>query len=380
MLHPSSKVLRIAHLTPCITDNGVSTVIRALTRALEGKGHEVEVLSWQPNSCSTDGLKIRTFAIKEPFSRPVILGKLIRKIVGPHFFNFLVSFEYCRQLQKSISLSSYDVVLIHGLSVIPFWRLREKTIVIAHNTKSKMLLSKRMPLFRPFQRIYLKKVYQNRPVISVSKGVRDDLVKAFSLSPEMIGAIYNPFDVKDIKRLSSEPICDVPEEYVLAVGRPVKAKRFDRLMRVFKESGVSCDLVVMIGHGKKKKVLNLAKKYGLEDRVYICGYRENPYPYMAQAKALALTSDYEGLPTVLIESLICGTPVVATDCPSGPSEILRDMPTCLIPVEDEKGFSAQLRAVLRSPEKFLIEELSQFSSKVASERYVRFIQKHIKGQ
>jgi glycosyltransferase involved in cell wall biosynthesis len=81
--------------------------------------------------------------------------------------------------------------------------------------------------------------------------------------------------------------------------------------------------LVILGRGNKKKELkSLAERYGVRDEVRFPGFVDNPYKYMKHADVFALSSKREGLPTVLIEAMACGTPVVSTDCPSGPAEIL----------------------------------------------------------
>jgi glycosyltransferase involved in cell wall biosynthesis len=87
----------------------------------------------------------------------------------------------------------------------------------------------------------------------------------------------------------------------------------------------------------------------LESRVTIAGFRENPYPWYANAAALVLTSDFEGMPNVLVEALACGTPVVSTDCASGPREVLTgSMSRFLVPPGDTDAIAARLREVVQS--------------------------------
>ena len=88
---------------------------------------------------------------------------------------------------------------------------------------------------------------------------------------------------------------------------------------------------------------------GLADRVFIAGFRLNPYPWIAEADLLVLCSDHEGLPNVLIEALACGTPVVSTDCPSGPREILAAFPQCLVPCGDVAALAQAISDKLASP-------------------------------
>jgi glycosyltransferase involved in cell wall biosynthesis len=106
------------------------------------------------------------------------------------------------------------------------------------------------------------------------------------------------------------------------------------------------------------------------------GYVENPYAFMAAASTFALSSRHEGLPTVLIEALACGCPVVSTDCPSGPREILNDGEFGrLVPVDDEAALAGAIRSVLESPpdRERLYRRAEDFGVRTATDQYERLI-------
>jgi glycosyltransferase involved in cell wall biosynthesis len=101
-------------------------------------------------------------------------------------------------------------------------------------------------------------------------------------------------------------------------------KRHDRLLEAFSLSHFAGKLV-LLGQGSdeaQRELAAQAKQWGIAERVMFVGFCANPYAYMRAAKALVLSSDYEGFGNVLVEALICGTPVVSTDCPYGPDEIM----------------------------------------------------------
>jgi len=167
-------------------------------------------------------------------------------------------------------------------------------------------------------------------VIAPSKGVADDLVKNKVVSISKIRVVYNPVDIELIEKKAEEPISHPwfqgNDQVILAVGRLTKQKDYPTLLRAFSivSRKVSCKLVIL-GEGEERKELEeLVKDLGLEGTVDMPGFVENPFAYMARASVFVLSSLWEGLPNVLIQAMVCGTPVVATDCPSGPREILED--------------------------------------------------------
>ena len=139
--------------------------------------------------------------------------------------------------------------------------------------------------------------------------------------------LYNSFDIKRIKILSEEKLTK-SENYILTVGRLVNNhKGFDKLievMRMLKNEGIEKKLII-IGEGSDRNILEKKiQEYSLENNVYLKGFDLNPYKWIKNAEIFILSSNYEGLPTVLIEALICQTPIVSTNCNCGPAEILKD--------------------------------------------------------
>ena len=136
---------------------------------------------------------------------------------------------------------------------------------------------------------------------------------------------------------------------MLAVGRLTEQKDFSTLIHAFAQvrQGHPARLLIL-GEGEERPALEaLVRKLGLEQDVNFPGWVENPYPYMVRASLFVLSSRWEGLPTVLIEALCCGTPAVSTDCPSGPREILRGgQYGQLVPVGDADALARAIETAL----------------------------------
>lgn len=165
-------------------------------------------------------------------------------------------------------------------------------------------------------------------VITVSQGAAADLARVTRLPPQRVTVIYNPVITPHLLRQSQEPLDHpwfAPGEppVIVGVGRLEPQKDFPTLLQGFALLPPGAARLMILGSGVDRLALqDLARSLGVGDRVKFLGFVANPYAYLARAGVFALSSAWEGLPTVLIEALALGTPVVATDCPSGPREIL----------------------------------------------------------
>jgi glycosyltransferase involved in cell wall biosynthesis len=167
-------------------------------------------------------------------------------------------------------------------------------------------------------------------VIAVSNGVADDLATRLHIPRARIHVVPNPIITPDLLDLARRPL-DHPwfaagaEPVILGTGRLTWQKRFDLLIRAFGRvrHRVDCRLLIL-GEGEERPRLEaLVRELRLGEVVLLPGFVENPIAYMARSKVFVLSSAWEGLPGALIQALACGTAVVATDCDSGPREILQ---------------------------------------------------------
>lgn len=159
-------------------------------------------------------------------------------------------------------------------------------------------------------------------VITVSQQMRELLIKRAHLGN--VKTIYNPVNTRLIHEKSQEPIA-IEGRFILGVGRLERQKRFDLLIDAFAQTQAQqeCKLVI-VGRGSQQEALEQQiSSLGMQERIILAGFEVNPYKYMAKAEFQVMSSDYEGYPLVLIEALSLGCPIVSTDCPTGPREIIR---------------------------------------------------------
>jgi glycosyltransferase involved in cell wall biosynthesis len=194
-------------------------------------------------------------------------------------------------------------------------------------------------------------------IVAVSEGVAADFASATGIPRRRIQVIYNPVITPALLHAASAPPTHVWFEdhsrpHVLGVGRLTRQKNFPALVDAFalmKREHPAARLVIL-GEGPERVTIEACiRRHGLQDSVALPGFIDNPYACMARAAVVALSSEWEGLPTVLIESLAVGTPVVATDCPSGPREILQNGAFgSLVPTGDIPALASALSRALRT--------------------------------
>ncbi|WP_295458364.1 glycosyltransferase [uncultured Thiodictyon sp.] len=199
---------------------------------------------------------------------------------------------------------------------------------------------------------------QAQAVIAVSQGVADDLTRLIGAGRARVVAIPNPVVTPDLADLAATRP-DHPwlrdaqaPPVILAAGRLSAQKDFPTLIRAFATLERARGLrLLILGDGPARATLEaLVQALGLTDRVALPGFTANPFAAMARARLFVLSSAWEGLPGVLIQAMACGTPVVSTDCPSGPREVLADgRYGPLVPVGDVPALAAAIRHTLDHP-------------------------------
>lgn len=195
-----------------------------------------------------------------------------------------------------------------------------------HGIFSQSYLGNKTGFSRWLKRKKIQKVYQGKKIITVSDAAGQDLIKNIGISPQDLKTIYNPFDIKEIRNLASENNYYQDENYLLHIGRFHEVKRHDRLLEAFALANLPCKLLIA-GQGSSEvttKIKNKIVELNLEDKVSLIGFLANPFPVIKDAKVVVLSSDSEGLGNVLVESLICNTPIASTNCPGGVSEIMEE--------------------------------------------------------
>jgi glycosyltransferase involved in cell wall biosynthesis len=194
-------------------------------------------------------------------------------------------------------------------------------------------------------------------IIANSQGAAESLQKHNRLSREKIRVIYNPVVSPELLQLAEQPLAhpwfsDTIYPVVLGIGRLTRQKDFPTLLRAFATARRDHPMrLVIVGDGEERaRLCALAQQLGVNQEVLLVGFDPNPYRYMRRASVFVLSSQWEGLPNALIEAMACGAPVVSTDCPSGPREILEDGKWGrLVPVGDSVALAHAILETLARP-------------------------------
>jgi glycosyltransferase involved in cell wall biosynthesis len=219
-------------------------------------------------------------------------------------------------------------------------------------------------------------------IIAISNGVATDLADTTGIERESIDVIHNPAFSPDIQSKSKESVSyrwfDTDTPVVIAVGSLTQQKDFSTLLRAFSVLRERQDAhLLILGEGELREELeSLASELGIATAVDMPGFVDNPYAYMRQADVFVLSSKWEGFGNVVVEALACGCPVVSTDCPSGPAEILANGEYgSLTPVGDETALAAEIETVLNTtPEPDRLRARAEaFTTEIVADQYIKHL-------
>ncbi|KAA2398112.1 MULTISPECIES: glycosyltransferase [Bacillus] len=258
----------------------------------------------------------------------IFLDKLSHKNIFYKLFSFM---SRVRELKK-IKKQNKDVPLISFLEYPNLINLltykQGKTIISVRNHMSSKHKKGLKSFFwnKTIKYFYVKA----DQIIAVSEEIKNDLVKNYSIPEKKVKVIYNSYSINEIEEMSKESIEEKYEHIfskpvVITAGRLNRQKGQWHLIRAFrevKEKIPEANLVILGDGGLKEELINLSRELGILDDIYFLGFKNNPFKYIARSKVFILSSFHEGFPNALTEAMVCGIPIVSTDCLSGPREIL----------------------------------------------------------
>lgn len=341
-----SKLRKVLLYNPSLEPGGIERTLFNVSNMLAESDVQVYLVTTAFNDVFKTDLDNRVVIVElnKEFSPSKFLKIFLHHRSQRAFVSFFAYAKAANKIRPD-AVITFQAGVIAALAHMLSWR-KSKLIIRESNTPSKAVVSKsalyrRIKLFAK----YLSYCISDH-IIAISERSKRDIVEAFRIRDSKISVIYNPTATKKLTELGFDnqivQYRSPPTVSFVAVGRLEYQKDFATLLEAFSIASLQINAeLVVIGDGSEKAMLTkLAYKLGLGDSVTFAGFLANPYPEMRAADVFVLSPRYEGLGNVFIEALALGTPVIATDCESGPSEILLDGKAgLLVKVSDPKGLA-----------------------------------------
>ncbi|MEP3032879.1 MAG: glycosyltransferase [Pseudoruegeria sp.] len=265
-------------------------------------------------------------------------------------------YRYIKAARPQFIIASMTHINAAVILASLFVLTRPFLIVVEHNQYDMNLVQK-SGLVRLAYRL-APLLYRFADVVAgVSEGVRVSVARAMGVSRDTVSVLYNPVVTPELTIKAAEPARhdwlisrDVP--VILAVGRLMPSKNYPLMLEAFSKLRSTRPVrLIVLGEGKLRPDLeSLAGMKGISSDVDFVGFRDNPLAFMKACDVFLMSSDWEGHPTVLIEAMACGAPIVSTDCRSGPGEILCDGSFGrLVPVGDAEALADAVSNALDDP-------------------------------
>lgn len=357
---------RLAVLVASLAQGGVGKMRTHLINRFSELGYRVDLLVGDPRSPYMDRL--------HPGVRVVDLGTSNAITGVPALARYLLREKPDALLTQRIRV---NVLALRARRLI-----RSRTrVFVTSNTNISSQLQSLLPEKQQKQLKLLRTYYpRNDGIMAVSRGVAEDTAMILGIPVERIRVIHNPVVTPELEKLASIPpehpwFHDGASPVILGVGRLEPQKDFPNLIRAFARArqATRCRLMILGEGALRPELQALADQLGVGEDLAMPGFVKNPYQYMRAAALFALSSRWEGSPNGLTEALAVGTPVVATDCPNGPIEILQEGKYGpLVPMGDDRALAEAMLETLRHPHDaaFLRAGVARYSVENSAREYL----------
>jgi glycosyltransferase involved in cell wall biosynthesis len=290
--------------------------------------------------------------------------------------------RYLRSARPTALLSSFHHANVLALVARRLAGVRTRIVVRAQDMGVSVARADKRTFGRAIAWLAPKVYLQADAIVAVSRGVAEELYRAEARLRERTRVIFNPVVSDELFAQARQSPAHQwflePVPIVVAVGRLAAAKDYGTLLRAFAQVLQRQDArLLILGEGDEREYLErLAGDLGIGDAVAMPGFAENPFAAVARARVFVLSSCTEGLPNALVQALALGARIVATDCPSGPREILQDGRFGrLVPVSDVDGLARAVIAALQDPAPSIPEEaIGPFRVDDVSRQYLALLE------
>ena len=280
-------------------------------------------------------------------------NKLIKEI-----YRIKAKTTYLKKIEKKIKNEKYDIVIDYSSNLLKYDNFDIKIPVFAWIHFS-LTFGEKLTLEKTKK--YKKQYKKYSKIFAITRVMKEEFINKVGIDEKKVELVYNPIDLKLIEKKAENVEKKyenyLKQDYFLQVSRLTQQKQPEHLVDIYyklKQAGIK-EKLYFIGDGEKKEIIKQKiKEYNLENDIILLGQIENPYPFFKNAKLFVHTAKYEGLPTVLLESLALGTPVVSYDCPTGPRDILGKNSEYgeLISLNDKDMFVEKVLELMNSKKKY----------------------------
>lgn len=358
----------VAFYLPSLAGGGAERIMMNLAAGFAERGFRVDLVL-----ANAEG----------PYLAQVPMSVHVIDLKGPTVLRSLRPLAaYLRRERPSVLLAALNHANLVAMAAGRTPGSKTRIVISLHSTMARAMHGDRDLRTRAVPRLMGLLHHWADAIVAVSEGVADDAAAVSGIPRERFDVIYNPV----LTPILYSKAVDEPQHpwfavstppVVLGVGRLMVQKNFPALIEAFALVRRELDArLVILGEGPERATIEAAvRRLGIEDHVALPGFLDNPYACIARAAVLALSSDWEGLPTVLIESLALGTPVVSTDCPSGPREILLGGTLGrLVPTGDVTALASAIVQAITSPRPAVPPAvLQRFAPDVVLDQYQRVL-------
>ncbi|MPZ44799.1 MAG: glycosyltransferase [Betaproteobacteria bacterium] len=391
----------IALLLPSLAAGGVARSVLHLAGAFRNAGHAVDLVLCKAEGpyieSVPDAVNVVALRRESPLvararllrldprgaaelARPALLAWRPAP-VQPYLCDLA---RYLDRVRPDVLLSAKTPTNLLALWARRWSKAHTRVVVAEHTQLSQSIARNHKWRWRYIAPLVGRTYAEADAIVCVSDGVADDLARTARLPRSRLTTIYNPVVTPALAARAAEPPphpwlearADPP--VVVAAGRLAPQKNFALLQRAFARLRAQRPArLLILGEGRERSRLEAAAhELGIAADVALPGHVANPYAAYSRASLFVLSSDWEGLPTVLIEALACGCPVVSTDCPSGPAEILEHgRYGTLVPAGDAVALAqAMARTLDQPPAADMLRRRSEaFTLERSAQRYLELL-------
>jgi len=309
----------VTFLINSLGNGGAERVILALSKQLLAEGKAVRIISLSKSTAYDLPKGIELIHLSTLYDENSSSSR--RMLLIPLYawrLKKLIQKLGITRVQSHLFRSNYVNILSR------LWGAKHQVQVVNHSVASRFVKAGFSGKFNLF---LMKHLYPKADhIVTISARMLQDLDQLFGFKTSKV-VIHNPYDITMLLDLKEEPVVefdfDRNKRYLITVGRLIPLKQYDDLMRVMAALPQEVELLMLGEDGGALALLQeMRQRLGLEDRVHFLGQVPNPFKFVQAADLFVLTSRTEGFPNVLIESMLCHTAVVSSDCISGPREIL----------------------------------------------------------